>query len=67
MSMEALFGLIITLIIAGLIFWLVLWFVDFVGVPEPFNKVIKVVLGIVALLYLLSVLTGYAPPIFVRR
>jgi len=63
--MNGLIPLLISLVIAGLIFWLILWFIDYVGVPEPFNKVIKVVLGLVVLLYLLSILTGYGPhPVF---
>lgn len=62
-----LFSLIAALVIAGLIFWLVLWFVDFVGVPEPFNKVIKVVVGLAALLYLLGFLTGHVAPIRIGR
>jgi len=51
-------SLLINLIIIGLIFWLVLWFVDWVGLPEPFNKVVKVVLGLIVLLWLLGVLGG---------
>ncbi len=45
----------------GLIFYLVIWFLDWVAVPEPFNKVIKVVVGLVVLIYLLSILAGAAP------
>lgn len=61
MNASSLFGLLVSLVIAGLIFWLVIWFVDYVGVPEPFNKVIKVVAGLFVLLYLVGVLTGYSP------
>lgn len=39
-------SLLVTLVVAGLIFWLVWWFIDYVGVPEPFNKVIRVVIGL---------------------
>lgn len=55
-------GLIVTLVILGLLFWLVLWFVDWVAVPQPFNKVIKVVLGLVVLIYLAGLLLGHIPP-----
>lgn len=54
-------ALIVTLVLMGLVFWLVLWFVDYVGLPEPFNKVIKVIVGLVILLYLLGVILGGAP------
>jgi VIT1/CCC1 family predicted Fe2+/Mn2+ transporter len=59
--MENVLGLIITLILMGLLFYLVMWFVGWVGVPEPFNKVIKVVIGIVVLIYLFGIITGHMP------
>lgn len=57
-SGSALLTLVVTLVIVGLIFWLVIWFVDYAGVPEPFNKVIKVVVGLVVVVYLINVLLG---------
>lgn len=62
--MTSIIGLVISLVIAGLIFWLVIWVVDWVGVPEPFNKVIKVIIGLVVVLYLFGILTGFAPPVY---
>ena len=53
---SGLLSLLITLVIVGLIFWLVIWFLGWVGVPEPFNKVIKVIVGLVCLVYLINVL-----------
>lgn len=55
---SGLLSLLITLVIIGLIFWLVLWFIGYVGVPEPFNKVIKVVAGLIVFVYLINVLMG---------
>jgi hypothetical protein len=51
-------SLLIQLVVAGLIFWLVLWFIDWVGLPEPFAKVAKVIIGIVVLIFLINVLLG---------
>lgn len=56
--METLIGFVITLVIAGLIFWLLWWFVGYVGLPEPFNKVARVVIALVAVLFLLNILLG---------
>ena len=53
-------SLLINLIIVGMIFWLVLWVVDYIGVPEPFNKIIKVVVGLVIFLYCLNFLLGFS-------
>lgn len=58
MLSSTLVSSIITLVIVGLIFWLVLWFIDWVGLPQPFNKVAKVVLGLVALIFLVNFLLG---------
>jgi hypothetical protein len=56
---SALLSLLVTLVIVGLIFWLVWWFIGYVGVPEPFNKVIRVIIGLVALVYLINVLLSF--------
>jgi hypothetical protein len=51
-------NLVIQLVLCGLCFWLVLWFVGWVGVPEPFLKVIKVILGLVVLVFLINLIMG---------
>jgi hypothetical protein len=48
--------LLVQIVIAGLIFWLIWWFLSYVGIPEPFNKVIRVILGLIVLIYLINVL-----------
>ena len=55
-SIDGLVEVIVYLVIVGLIFWVVWWFVGYVGVPEPFNKVIRVVMGLFALLIVISLL-----------
>jgi len=49
-------NVVVELVIAGLILWLVMWFVGWVGVPEPFAKVIKVLVGLFVLVFLVNVL-----------
>jgi hypothetical protein len=49
-------SLFVNLVIMGLIFWLIWWFIDYVGVPEPFHRVLKVVVGLVALIFLINIL-----------
>lgn len=53
--------LLVTLIIAGLVFYLLWWLVGYIGLPEPFNKVLHVVIALIAVLYILGVLTGGFP------
>ncbi len=60
-------SLLIQLVIAGLIFWLLLWFIGWVGLPEPFAKVAKVIVGLVVLVYLINILGGLSGhPVFSR-
>lgn len=56
-----LLSFVVVLIILGLAFWLIIWLVDWIGLPEPFNKIIKAVVAIVFVLYLLGALLGGAP------
>lgn len=60
MTGHAIIDTLIYLVVCGLIFWLIWWFVNWVGVPEPFRKVIQVLLGLCALVVLIDVLLGFA-------
>ena len=62
MDISGLIGLVITLLILGLLFYVIVWLIDWVGVGEPFNKVIKAVVAIIFVLYLLGILAGGVPP-----
>lgn len=62
-SVEGLIGLLIWLVVMGLIFWLIWWFLGVVGLPEPFNKVARVIVGLIAFLILLYLLLGMLGPL----
>lgn len=62
-SLDGLVTLLIYIVVLGLIFWLLWWFIGFVGLPEPFNKVARVVIGLVAFILMLYVLVGLLPPL----
>lgn len=53
-------SVIFTLIICGLVFWLLWWLVGYVGLPEPFNKVARVILAVCAVFVLIGILLGLA-------
>ena len=57
-SGSSLLTLLVYLVITGLIFWLVWWFIGYVGLPEPFNKVARVLIGLIALIVLINFLLG---------
>lgn len=51
---------LVWLVVIGLIFWLLWWFISFVGIPEPFNKVARVIVALAAMLLLINFLLGFA-------
>jgi hypothetical protein len=59
--MESLISLLVTVIVLGLVFWLVWWVLGQIPLPEPFRTVAIVLLGLIAVLILLSLLFGWAP------
>lgn len=59
-SAEAVVSGVIFLIVMGMVFWLLWWLADYVGLPEPFNKVIHVVLAVAAVVVLIGILMGLA-------
>lgn len=64
LSVGSLVSALIWLIVMGCIFWLVIWFIGWVALPEPFAKIAKVVVGVIIFLILLNFLmglTGYGP------
>ena len=56
--MSGLLTLLVTLVIAGLIAYSCWWFIGFVGLPAPFDKVARVIVALVALIFLINLLLG---------
>lgn len=61
-SLSAAAALVMYMVVAGLVFWLLLWLVDYCGIPEPFNKVVRIILAVLAVAViigaLMSITTG---------
>ncbi len=53
-----LLGLLISIIVFGLICFVLWWLVSYIGLPEPFNKVAQVLVALAAVVFLISILTG---------
>lgn len=58
-GIDALISLVVYLIVIGLVLWLLWWLIDYCGLPEPFNKVARVVLAVVSVLLLIGVLLSF--------
>ena len=60
LSLEGLVELVIYLAIVGGVLWLLLWLINYIGLPEPFAKVAKIIIMVVGVLILINVLLGFA-------
>ncbi len=57
-SVDSLLQTVVYLVIVGVIFGLIWWFIGVAGIPEPFNRVARVLVALVALIVLISFLLG---------
>lgn len=55
---SALVSFLIWIIVIGCVFWLLFWLIGYVGLPEPFAKIARVILAVVAVLLLINFLLG---------
>lgn len=53
-------GAVVSIIVLGLVFWLLSWLLTYCAIPEPFNKIARVVIAIVAVLVLIGILLSIA-------
>ncbi len=60
MDLSSLVNIIIVLLIAGGVIWLLWWLVGYIGLPEPFNKVARIIIAVVAVLFLINLLLSLA-------
>lgn len=58
LTLHPLLQLVVQLVVAGLILWLLFWFIGYVGLPEPFNKIARVLIALIAVIYLINLLLG---------
>lgn len=65
LSMGGLVPLLINIVVVGLILWLLYWLIGYVGLPEPFAKVARVILAVVAVLWLINLLLGLTGNAFI--
>jgi uncharacterized membrane protein len=61
-SLNGLVRIVIYCIVAGLIFWLLFWLISYCGLPEPFNKVARVILAVFAVLVVIGILLSLVSP-----
>ncbi len=55
-SLTALVHFVVVMIILGLIVWLLYWLLGYCNVPEPFNKMARIVLAVFSVLIIIGAL-----------
>lgn len=65
-SGENVLTALIWIVVAGIIFWLVTWLISYVGLPEPFAKVAKVIVAVVAVVFLINAILTIAGKPFIN-
>jgi hypothetical protein len=55
-SLSSVVTVVVYLVVAGLVFWLLWWLVNYIAPPEPFRKVANVILAILAVVVVCSLL-----------
>jgi hypothetical protein len=61
MSMDSLLQLVIYVIVIGAVCWLLWWLIGFVGIPEPFAKIARGIVAVVAVVFLINLLLHLVP------
>ena len=56
---TSLIYLVIYLIVIGVIFWLLLYLIDAIPLPEPFNRVARVIIIVVSVLIVILLLLQF--------
>ena len=55
-SVGSLVTALLTIIVIACICWLLWWLIGYIGLPEPFNKICRVIIAVVAVLFLINFL-----------
>lgn len=58
-SGQSLVNNLVSLIVVGIIIWLLYWVIGKVGLPEPFNKVATVILAVASAVFLIYFLLNF--------
>jgi hypothetical protein len=59
LSIEGLVEAVVYCLVLGAVVWLLLWIIGYCGLPEPFNKVARMIIMVVAVLILIGLLLSF--------
>lgn len=67
LSISGLLPLLIEVIIVAVVCWLIWWLIGYIGLPQPFDRVLRIIVAIVAVVYLVNLLLGLGGHAFITR
>lgn len=59
-------GTLVSLLVMVVVLGVVWYIVSIIPLPEPFAKIVQIIIAVIALLWALGLLFGYATPIRLR-
>ena len=59
-DMQGLMHIVLMILIVGGVCWLLWWLIGYIGLPEPFNKVARIIVAVIAVFFLINVLLSFA-------
>jgi hypothetical protein len=63
---SLLVSVFIQIVVVALIAWLLWWLIAYMGLPQPFDKVLRVLIAIVAVIFLINAILSLAGQSFIR-
>jgi hypothetical protein len=60
MDLSMLMHIVIQLLIVGGVCYLLWWLIGYIGLPEPFSKIARVIVAVFAVLFLINMLLGFS-------
>lgn len=51
---------VVWVVVAGVIFYLLFWLIGFCALPDPFNKIARIILALAAVIVLINILLTLA-------
>ena len=66
MDAGNLMQILLQIIVIGIVCWLLWWLVGFAGLPEPFNKIARIIIAVVAVFFLINLVLGLGGTPLVR-
>ncbi len=65
-GIAAILNLLVWIMVVALICWLLWWLIGYMGLPEPFDKVLRVIVGFLAVLFLINAILSLVGQSFIR-